>query len=58
VDTGWGNHSINTWLAREVAKMLKQDEQSACDGNEIKETKTFATTIIDFKEEDGNTQNK
>ncbi len=38
--------------------MLKQDEQSACDGNEIEETKAFAATITNLEEEDGNTQNK
>jgi len=44
-------------LVIEVVKTLRQDEQNACDGNEIKETKAFATTIIDLEEEDGNTQN-
>jgi hypothetical protein len=44
-------------LVIEVAKTLRQDEQNACDGNEIKETKAFATIIIDLEEEDGNTQN-
>jgi hypothetical protein len=51
-------HFVDTWLVGEVVKTLRQDEQSACDGNEIEETRAFAITIIDLEEEDGNTQIK
>jgi len=44
-------------LVIEATKTLKQDKQKVCDGNGIKETKAFATTITNLEEEDCNTEN-
>jgi hypothetical protein len=45
-------HFANTWLVAKVVEALKNNEQSAGDGYEIKETKTF---VANLEEKDGNT---